>query len=168
MAEPTGSGGAAGATEKLLDLKTLVERPTIGIDGERYEILSPDELSVVDHHWLTSRVRRIDELLRLPAGEFPEAELTDRVHEVSEMILVGVPAAVRDELSGIHRVRVIEVFTMLSSPKRLEPAMAALAAALAGLSTGATSPPGSNGSTAATPTGGSAAPRSPSSGPTSP
>ena len=34
--------------DPLLDIKTLTERPVIAIDGERYEIISPDELSIVD------------------------------------------------------------------------------------------------------------------------
>lgn len=41
------------AKDPILDLNTLIERPKITIDGVPYEILSPEELSILDSQAFT-------------------------------------------------------------------------------------------------------------------
>lgn len=144
--------------EPLLEIDTLVDRPKIVIDGYLYDILSPDELSVVDHQRFAAQGRRMEELMtRRSLTKAQERELTDIVDGLSQRVMVGVPEEVRAKLTSAHRLNVLEVFTTLPLQKRLK----AMAAGAPNGSTGGRLRPGSSVSTAETPPAGS--PRSPSS-----
>lgn len=138
------------ADEHVLDISTLIVRPHIKIDGKNYEILSVNELSVVETQrfalWGT-------ELQQLISDKSKEAELEALVTDLARRILVGVPDSVFEKLKGGHKFSVVEAFTMLLLTKKAETA-GAIAKNL-GLATGGVSFPGSNASTAASPAGGS-------------
>lgn len=138
------------ATDQVLDISTLVKRPKIKIDNKLYDILSVEELSVVDNQrfslWGT-------ELQQLVADKTKSDELTKLIDDLSKKVLVGVPEKVFAKLSGSHRFSVVEAFTMLLLRRK-----AMVAGAIAkgmGLATGEASFPGSNASLADTPDGGS-------------
>ena len=136
--------------EPLLDIQTLTERPVIAIDGERYEILSLDELSIVDSHRFKSWGRRIQELLERPdLDDRQGAELVTALHQLTDLVMVGVPEDIRAGLSDGSRMAVAEVFM-------IRPGLAKLArkGRKRNQSTGAKRRRGSNGSTAATPPAG--------------
>lgn len=98
----------------VLDMQTLVERPTIALNGEEYEILSPQELSVVDYHRFERMGRSIDRLhAKSKLTKKEEERLTGLVAELSDRIMVGVPDEVRASLKDSHRLAVIEAFTNL-------------------------------------------------------
>ena len=106
----------------LLDLKTLLERPTIAIDGEHYEILSPDELTVVDSHRFAAWGNRIDKLMaKKTLTKAQEKELGQILGDLGDRIMVGVPEALRVKLSDAQRMEVAEVFTKLPLQKRSSP-----------------------------------------------
>jgi hypothetical protein len=138
--------------EPVLRIDTLIKRPFIEIDGVKYEILSPDEIGVIDSHRFSGWGRRI-ELLAQQIGEDAEKELKSLVDQVARKVLVGVPDETIDKLSGAHKMAVAEVFTVLLLRSRLGVA-GAIAKAVASPSTGATWSPGSSASTAGTPGGG--------------
>lgn len=140
----------AATQEPLLDLNTLIERPTIAIDGERYEILSSDELSLLD----TQRFERWGRQIEALAKDDDKAdELNALVAKVSDRIMVGVPDELRSKLSNAHRLRVIAVFTGLLLGEQLGAAGATLK--VMSRSIGASSFPASSASSAARPAGGS-------------
>ena len=149
----------ASANEPLLDLSTLTVRPLIAIDGTRHEILSPDELSILDSHRLGQWGRRIQELADAEGAD-AEAELEALIDKAARKVAVGVPDAVWAQLSGAHKQAIADVFTGLLLRNRL--GVAGAIAKAAGvtmpmgdlLPTGARSFPGSSGSTAARPNGG--------------
>jgi len=144
--------------QPILDLDTLVERPTIRVDGKLYEIRSHDELSVLDHHRLVQQGKRLDELMARPELDADSrAEVGTLLYEISDFVMVGVPAQVRAKLSDAQRASVAEVFTVLPTQQRIARAAAAIGAAAT--RTGASRPRASNASTAATPPGGSPRPR---------
>lgn len=151
--------------EPLLNLDTLIERPSISIDGARYEIVSPEELPVITSYRLASRGRRFDKLMALEQlSEHQDKELGAIVRELSDIIMAPVPEQARIKLTEAQRLSVIEVFTTLLLRRRLGTAAAAvkdLAPALASR-IGEMPSPASSGSTAGTPAGGSPKPRSPS------
>lgn len=141
--------------EPILDLSTVVERPTILIDESIYDILSPDALSALDHQRFAAWGRRIDALTakdELTAQE--EEDLAAKLAALSDRIMVGVPEDVRAKLSDAQRKAVIEVFSLLPLGRRLKRLAGALPAK-PGPSTGERSSPGSSASTAAGPNGGS-------------
>lgn len=142
----------------LLDLDTLIERPRIAIDGTTYEILSPQELSVIDSHRFARWGRRIDVLERSDAEDAgEEAELDALVAKVARRICVGVPEDVFAKVPGRQRRQIIDVFTALLLRTGLKVAGAMVTAVgptpeallQAAGSTGASWSPGSSGSTAA-------------------
>ena len=147
MAEPA-------TQDPLLDLNTLIERPTIAIDGKRYEILSPDELSILDSQRFERWGRQIEVLA---ATDDKPAELDKLIDKVTGAIMVGVPDDVRARLSKGHKVRVIAVFTGLLLGDQVGAAGATLK--VMSRSIGAKSSPASSASSAARPAGGSRKPR---------
>lgn len=154
-------------SKPLLDLKTLVERPTIAIDGELYEILSCDELSIVDCHRFAAWGNRIDALMAKKAlTKSEKKELGKILGDLSDRIMVGVPEALCAKLTDSQRMAVAEVFTRLPLQRRLARLAAGGPKDGSQQPTGASSSPASNASTAASPAGGSTARRSPSSEPT--
>lgn len=96
----------------LLDLNTMITRPVISIDGTRFELLSPDELSVLASHRLGVRGRRI-ELLSQSDDDQDGEELDKLISEVVEEVLCDVPEEVFAKLTGTHRMAIADVFTGL-------------------------------------------------------
>lgn len=147
----------------LLNLSTLIERPVITIDGRRHEIMSPEELPILTSQRLTVRGKRMEILSKqevLNADE--ESELTNILHELSNIIMEPVAPEVRAKLTDPMRTAVIEVFTMLLLTNRTGKAAAMVAGLTqAGASqTGGKTFRGSNASSAVPPKAGSKKPRS--------
>lgn len=138
------------AETAILDLETLIKRPTIRIDGKLYELRAPDELSVLDSQWLTTAGKRIEQLAA--AGD-PEGKLPELLEAVVRRILVDVPDDVLARLSEAHRMAICEVFTVLLLRRRMAVAGAIAGklteATAQGARTGETSSPGSPDITAA-------------------
>lgn len=152
--------GAAGdhRTPPLLDLDTLIVRPFITIDGQRYDILSPSEISVIESHRFGVWGKRIEELGQAD-GEDVELELSKLVAKVARAVALvgqdgGVPVEVFNQLTGSHKWTLVDVFTGLLLHNRLGVAGAIAKAVGLKWSIGEISSPGSSASTAAAPRGG--------------
>ncbi|MBA5778072.1 hypothetical protein H2509_13550 [Stappia sp. F7233] len=153
-------------SEPILDLSTLIERPRIRIDGNLYEIRSPDELSLIESHFFALKGQEIDRLTK--AGNQGE-ELAELIRDVVRKVVVELPSKVLSRLSEAHMLAIVEVFTGLLLRRRLGLAGAIAKAGQktrneaapesaqdgAGQSTGAKNFPASSASTAETPSGGS-------------
>ena len=153
------------AEQPILDLETLVRRPSIVIDGEAYDILSPDELSILDTRRLASQGERLEALLgkeQLTTAE--ESELGKIILAISARIMVGVPSAIAARLTDSQRLAIIGGFTGLLPKELARPAEAQIGDRAGNQPTGAKSSPGSSASMAASREHGSSARRSPSSG----
>lgn len=142
----------------ILDLNTLIERPTIKVDGKVYELLSPDELSILDSQRLTRWGREIEVLA---TDEEKSDELDALVSQAARKVLADMPDKVFAKLSASHRFSVVEVFTGLLLRRRLVTA-GALAMEMVRPSTGAKNSRVSSTSSAAIQAGGSQPPRQPS------
>lgn len=139
----------------LLDLDTLVRRPFIAIDGQRYDILSPSEISIIESHRFGLWGKRIEELAGATEQE-EQDELSALVNVVARAVGVGVPDEVYAKLTGSHKLAIVDVFTGLLLGNRL--GVAGAIAKAAGVpwnpSIGATSFLGFSASTADRPRGG--------------
>ena len=158
---------------EVLKLSTLIERPTIIIDDVSYEIMSPDELSVVETYRLASQGKRIEQLMDSPKLEaVDERELAGLIRGIADFLMVGVPVDVRDKLTDAMRTEVAEVFTTLplrkhmkALGKEIDATEAATKTTLEALTKtkskpiGAKSRDGSKGSTAGNQDGGSTMPK---------
>ena len=148
----------------LLDLDTLTTRNFIAIDGQRYFIRSPDELSVIESHRFVRWVDRVQALQKADPGEDEEAQDT-RSAELAELVdtivrgaVIDLPGEVFAKLSGAQRWSVVDVFTALLMRRAVAVSGAMHKAAgtwtpemeSALGSIGASSSPGSSGSTAET------------------
>ena len=138
--------------EPLLNLDTLIVRPAIAIDGTRYEILSPDELSVLESHRFGIWGRRIEEIAA-GGDEAESEEYDDLIDRVVRAVAIDLPDAVRIKLSGAQKMAIVDVFTGLLLRNKLGVA-GAMATAMGSLPTGVSPFPGFSDSTAATRTGG--------------
>ncbi|MEL7755252.1 hypothetical protein AAG601_07660 [Citromicrobium bathyomarinum] len=103
----------------LLDLDTLTTRNFIAIDGQRYFIRSPDELSVIESHRFVRWVDRVQALQKADPGKDEEAQDT-RSAELAELVdtivrgaVIDLPKEVFAKLSGAQRWSVVDVFTAL-------------------------------------------------------
>ena len=142
--------------EPILNLDTLISRPRVAIDGVLFEILSAEEISVIDSHRFGVWGRRIEELTGIE-GDEAEAELAALIDTVARKVLIDVPAEVFGKLSGAHRWAVVDVFTGLLLGNRLGVAGAmtrAMGPVPHELQTGASASRGSSGSMADIPPGG--------------
>ena len=100
--------------DHLLDLTTLIEQPTIRINKTVYEILHPDQLGVLDFQRLSTMAGRVSALMKSSdATDDETAELTKIIEDLTDRIMVGVPADVRANLTESQRLAVAEVFMML-------------------------------------------------------
>jgi hypothetical protein len=140
------------ADAPLLDLDTLIVRPTIEIDGRRFEILSAEELSVLDSHRFGVWGRQIERLASSDDAD-DGAEYADLIGRVARTAIVDVPDDVFAKLTGAHQMAIVDVFTGLLLRNRLGVA-GAMARAMGGLPTGETLFPGFSASTAAQENGG--------------
>jgi hypothetical protein len=130
------------AEKSLLDLTTLIERPSIDIDGARYELFSADELSVLASHRLSVWGRRIEQI-DAGTAEDDGVELERLVDNVVRAAAIDLPAAVFEQLSGAHKRAIVDVFTGLLLRKKLA-VVGATARAMGVLPIGATSSPASS------------------------
>lgn len=156
------------ADKPILELSTLIERPKITIDGTLYDILSPDELSIITFQRFGYWAQRIGEIMG--AGEIKpkqEAELSRLIVELTDRVMIDVPQEVRDRLGDSQRMQIAEVFILLPLPHWLIAAKRAGATKPGKPPTGGKRRRGSKGSMAGRRGGGSTKLRSPSSGPTS-
>lgn len=140
------------ADEPLLSLDTLIVRPTIEIDGQRYEIRSADELSVMDAHRFGIWGRRIEALAKSD-DVADSAEYGVLIGLAARAAIVDLPDEVFAKLAGSQMIAIVDVFTGLLLRKQLG-VVEAMARAMGGLPTGASLFPGFSGSTAATRGGG--------------
>lgn len=141
------------AKEPVLDLNTLIVRPTIRVDGETYELFSIDELSILDSQRLTAWGKEIEKL----AEEDDEASadyLAELVAKVARKAIVDMPHEIFAKLTESHHTAIAEVFTALLLKHRMAK-VGAVVREMRSQSTGAKSSPNSNASTAARPAGGS-------------
>ncbi|PTR11759.1 MULTISPECIES: hypothetical protein [unclassified Novosphingobium] len=144
----------AASNEPLLNLNTLIVRPIIAIDGQRFEIMSPDELSILDGQRFGIWGRRINALAESDDDTADQEELEQLVDKVARKVAVGVPDDVFAKLSGANKQSIADVFTGLLLRNRLGVAGAIAKAAGVPLSTGAKSSPSSSGSMVASHNGG--------------
>ena len=98
----------------LIELTTLIEQPTIKINGELYEILHPDQLGVIDFQRLASMGSKVSALLKKSEPDDADAaELNTIIVDLTDRIMVSIPADVRDKLTESQRIAVAEVFMTL-------------------------------------------------------
>ncbi len=142
--------------DSLLDLTTLIEQPTISINGTQYPILHPDQLGVIDFQRLATMAGRVGELMqKSDLDDDAAADLSQIIADLTNRIMVDIPDDLRAKLTEAQRLAVAEVFMMLPRARTRRPkAKPKAAKARRKGSAGSKRRSGANGSTAATPPAG--------------
>jgi hypothetical protein len=115
-------------SDPLLSIDTLIERPAIRIDGRRYEMLSPAELSLRQSHMFALWARKV-ESLQASEGELDEEqdeELKKTLGAIVRTVLPELPEDVFAKLSEEHKLSVAQVFTGLLLRGRMDVAEATM------------------------------------------
>ena len=156
----------------VLSLNTIVEVLTVEIDGQRYQLHHPDALPLFARIALEAQERQMMPLLTLLDPTPDQEQARSKGLDAMCRRILDAPADVHAKLTDVHRMLIYEVFIKLPRSSR-QTANAAAAAAPATRSrhdarrqnqSGASSSPGSRGSTRATRTDGSTKSRGASSG----
>jgi hypothetical protein len=137
----------AGLNGPLLDLHTLIERPTVKIDGVEYELRTPGELTLEER----ARSGVISTVLRAePASPSPEeaAKLSQALDQMCRMVLLA-PDAVHVRLRDEHRFSIAGAFIALSMMMRRPQPRASTPTTTTAPPIGANSSPVSSASTVA-------------------
>lgn len=106
------TGKAALDNGPLLDLDTLIKRPFILIDDIKYDIRSPEELSVIEAHRFMRRGDKISELAKQD-GEEVEEQLDALIEQSVRAIFIDLPDEMLAKLSGAKRWEIVDAFTAL-------------------------------------------------------
>jgi hypothetical protein len=99
-------------TEPLLDLTTLVERPFISIDGQKYELVTAGEMSPLDFHRLMRRIQEIQAVEPSTAGEPELVRVAKLWDELCRSVLLA-PDDIHTKLKDHHRTAILRAFTQL-------------------------------------------------------
>lgn len=97
-----------------LSISTRRVRPTVKIDGVDYQLVCPEDLEVKDALWLEKTGPKINRLAnQLRDGEYDEEtaeQLGREVLHVSDIVLGEVPAEVRQRLTQMQKLMVIQTY----------------------------------------------------------
>ncbi len=108
------------AANNILDILTKVERPTFTIDGEKYEMRDPGELSMTEFHVLSKTGSELiafgEQYSTDPEGAFDS--ISKCMDELLDMVTPDLPAKVRAQLNPFHVQKILDAFIGLS---RIEP-----------------------------------------------
>jgi len=99
-------------TQPLLDLTTLVERPFIRIDGEKYDLVTAGEMSPLDFHRLMRRIQEIQAVDPSTAGEPELVRVAKLWDELCRSVLLA-PDDIHVRLKDHHRTAILRAFTEL-------------------------------------------------------
>lgn len=102
------------ASQPVLDLDTLADRPTVRINGKDYRLWSVDLLPPLDNHKVRKLLKRNEVLARqddLTKAE--EKELEKILDEICRIVL-DAPEAVQKKLTAKQRAEIIQAFHLPS------------------------------------------------------
>ncbi len=102
----------------ILNLDSLVDRPTVVINGQEYELLTTDILPPLDLHRFSRYSTRIGVLMaKVDLTAEDEAELDDLPRRMCRMVLEA-PDGIHDALTQKQRMKIVESFIAPLQPDR--------------------------------------------------
>ncbi len=97
--------------KNLLEITTEIQRCSVTIDGQSYEVISVDELAIADYHRFGRKGLRIDFLMGKDTPTDEElAEVSKILDELCRAVLQA-PDEVHRKLTEGHRLSLVKVFT---------------------------------------------------------
>lgn len=126
--------------KNVLDLSTSITRHTIKVDGKAYELRDPDELSLLEQHYLRQWGQDIEESFADESDAEAVSKGEHALRQTIGLLMPSLPAEISERLSDTQRLAIIRGFTRLASE-----------GILASVQNGGSSSPVSSGSTAVAP-----------------
>lgn len=96
--------------EALLDISTAITRQRIRIDGELYELASPEDFEMHEFMWIADRGQKIGELMGESYNEKDGADLDIKLDDLAKKVVL-VPDAIFKKLKASHKLAIIRVFS---------------------------------------------------------
>lgn len=157
MAKPKGTATQIG-TKPLLDLSTLDKVEFINIDGKRHDLVNLDALPLHPRTRIAEMFARCLELIiaaakddAKPPSKAKERALSRGIRELLPFIVPSISPATIAKLNELQRQEIVMAFFVVRSERVGRSTVMERTAAMAQRLTGASSSPGSSGSTAARP-----------------
>jgi len=103
--------------ETVLDLKTVVDRRIVRIDGTPYELKHPQELAVADYLRLGGKTDRVYQIERdAVEGKATEDQLVELMTVLDEIVgeVLLAPADIIKRLQIAQELAILEVFIALN------------------------------------------------------
>lgn len=96
---------------QLLDITTLVDRPTVKIDGVDFQLRNRDELGLVEFHRIIALHSKFSALQDVNISELSEKQ-TQEVVEATDSILkmLGVKPLPLDKLSDVAKSSIVQAW----------------------------------------------------------
>ncbi|MGH7310680.1 MAG: hypothetical protein ACREK6_18515 [Candidatus Rokuibacteriota bacterium] len=108
----------------ILELTTTATRPVVKINDEPYELQHPDELSLLEQHYLRQWGKDIEEAFKGDEADPEAVSLAEkRVRDIVTMLMPGLPPDVLDTLSDTQCLAIMQAFTKLASATILASAL---------------------------------------------
>lgn len=105
---------ASSKRDPVLTLSTVIDRPTILIDGTPYQMRAADELPWLVYRDKANVYQRASTLFTLPRRTpKQEQELNRLLPPLVASLMVDVPAKVLAKLSDDHRLAIVATFSQL-------------------------------------------------------
>lgn len=129
-------------SKPLLTLSTLVERPVVEIDGAAYEMIVPDDVSLLELARMQRMQAKVQAIsAKVESTEADVAAMAEQLEQLVAMILPELPGDVLARLSDVKRMAIISAFVDTVGAK------AGTLPSLTSRPTGANSSPASSAST---------------------
>lgn len=96
--------------EALLDISTTITRQRIRIDGELYELASPEDFEMHEFMWIADRGQKIGELMGDGYTDEQGADLDIKLDDLAKKVLL-VPDNIFKKLKASHKLAIIRVFS---------------------------------------------------------
>lgn len=103
--------------EVALTLDTARVRRAVVVDGERYELRDPDELSLRETNRLQAMVKQVGEVME--GQDIPDERLAVLEAALDGCVaatIPGMPGEIRAKLTDAQRVKLIQAFTNARGP----------------------------------------------------
>lgn len=104
-------------TDPLLNLDTLVEHRTVRVDGVAYDLLNPEEVSLLDYHRIAKQSARVASALEAEEMTDEQAVELSRLLDSLCRFILRAPEEVHAKLTDANKLRVLQVFTELQKGK---------------------------------------------------
>lgn len=117
-AQPEQQAPGPSRLKPLLELSSTFDRHFVTVDGERYDLKNPAEMSIFDQYQVAKMSEQLHTMLAEAGDDITEetaSAVQEALHRICRQILIA-PADVQERLNDNHRFLLVQSFTQLLGP----------------------------------------------------